>query len=129
MAFQVNWDDEGHTVIRLDYPASYEWEEFFTAMERYRELASTVEHGVYVILNMSGLKEPPGGLLVKLPKIAGMRAENESAAIVVGSSGFMEQIGQIFSRIYGKSQFVATLDDAHALIATLKEANPKHEQV
>ena len=125
VTFKVDWDGESQKVIRLDYPAGYEWEEFFTAMERTGELASSVEHGVYIILNMLQLEKPPGGLLMNFPKIARLRPDNELAAIVVGADGFLEQMGQIFSRVYGHFHFVKTVDGAYAHITKLQESEGK----
>lgn len=131
MAMEFWWEDETHTIMRLEIGLGTTWEEYHAALDwLFREMTAA-EHRVYLIMEIMG-NMPPGNPIphLKLGMAKLSDITNLSALIVVGQhrmSVFGQEVIHLLVRLYGRDLpsdggFYASLQEARAAIVRLREA-------
>lgn len=130
MPMDMHWDDDAHTVIRVDIHPFATWDEFHITVDRIIWAMRTVSHRVDIIFNMDGL--PSGNPIPQLDRNAATFAENDNLGIVMTASGHnaLSALHSVIMRILGVYMFEAqhnggfypSMEAAYAAIARLREA-------
>ena len=131
MAMEFWWEDETHTIMRLDIGLGTTWDEYHDGLDRLARDVTAAEHGVYLVMQIMG-NMPPGNPLPHLKLGIGKLSDipNLAAMMVVGKhrmSAFAQEVIHLLVRLFGRELpanggYYATVEDAHAAIAKLREA-------
>lgn len=126
MPIELNWHDDDHSILRLDYDSKVTWEEYHPAIDEVAERIERASHRVDVILNAGRFAMPSGNPMPHIKKTAEKLGvfPNMGVIVVVNDSApgaMAKMIVSTVYRIYGIDQriigaFVTTLDDAEASI-------------
>lgn len=112
MTIEVSWGNEAHTIIVWRMPRSFIWDDYDDASRCSRALAESVSYPVCSIFDLSAITALPEGTLANLPRIAQDTPDNVRVTFVVGAKGFAGTMGRIFSKVYGRVNFVDTIAEA-----------------
>ncbi|MBN1966096.1 MAG: hypothetical protein JW910_15710 [Anaerolineae bacterium] len=124
MAIQVQWADEAHTIIKWDFPKEIVWDDYTVANAEAAELAASVSHEVFTLFDMSNLQNLPANVVVRFPSVARSTPPNVKMSVMVGAALYVENLGRVFSRIYGKIQFARTVEAAFEVIDSHRSSAP-----
>ncbi|MDZ4763627.1 MAG: hypothetical protein SGI73_03680 [Chloroflexota bacterium] len=124
MGIAVQWDDDAHTIARMDFDGKWTWTDLKNANDQMGTMIASVDHPVAVITDVTRSNHLPEGALSEARSISGgLRGQVAGGLIVaVRASTLVKSLFPIFFNVYGKragfpmTYFVDTLDDARALI-------------
>lgn len=129
MTTRVEWDDEEHTIIRLDLAEGHTWREYHEAVQTVIEMAKQTPGRVDVIINNPyGL--PAGNPLPHLRRSVLMFTSISNLGVVVSINprqlpGFIQSLVDIVVRAAGltvqRGGFVNTVDEARQRIREKRE--------
>ena len=123
MPYELHWDDDDHTILRVDIYGQSTWEQHHETATRIVETMQKVSHRVDVIINdMGGM--PPGNPMshfrATFSKFGAML--NLGLVVVVNHPSFLIAVVNLLLRLYRvynhhNGGFVDSLDAARQLIA------------
>jgi len=118
----TEWDNDEKTTMRVTYQLGWTWKDLQDNLPIEKEFLDSVNHRVDVIADFRGTRLPPGAI-TQLPKIANSPPyihPNSGLMVMVGSPNFMEEVVNIYRRVYGqktvKLHMVSDLEAARAMI-------------
>lgn len=128
MPIDIQWDDDAHTIIRVEMPGSSTWHEYHQAIETVVQQMRTVSYRVDLIFAVTN--SMPAGNPIPHLKSGMSKLEQEAnygvIATITGEnkSGYTMQIMSAVIRIYKldvkhSGGFYTSLEDARAAIARL----------
>lgn len=121
MPVHIAWDNEDKTTIRYDYEGKWSWDELYNISNKALEMFKSVSHTVNVIHNLTNSTNLPSGALSHAQRFTSQNPENWGVSVVVGTSGFINGLLQVFRKVYrqfGERYFTAaTLEQARQLLA------------
>ena len=120
MSIQAFWDDEDQTTIRFLYRrGTWEWHDFYAALEEARSLVASARRPIGFIIDISYGSLTPGIFMTQSKILHEFRRHPAvSLVIVVGADRFIEKLYQISSTgvpMRDQYYFAPTLDDAYAV--------------
>ncbi len=127
MAISVTWFDEKQRIAYIHLTPGWTWGDFWMMNESFNELASTVVHPIYLIVDMTGAGMPSQFVpeLSKIASISEERPTNLQFTVVVGVGVMLETVTNIFSRLYKRAtahvRFVSTVNEALPLIESHRQ--------
>jgi hypothetical protein len=121
MSVTVRWDNEDHTVLRLDFEAPWTWAEQQQAIDQAKPMAESVSWTVDIICDLHNGPEFPLGFPMKyLRRTAEMVPNNAGITIVVGASPLVQSLllatMQVFANVKYRTFFAHSLEDAYAML-------------
>jgi hypothetical protein len=132
MSIELNWDDDGQTVMRCDFSAEWTWDELFTALEQVRQVASGREDQIGAIIDVSSGAGIPGGALgadaLKYAQdmLAVGAEEQRGPVVVTGASAFLKSLYGMLAALDAKATadvyFADTLGEAREIMRRRMEA-------
>jgi hypothetical protein len=127
MPVTVFWEDPEKTVVRYDFQGSWTWDELYAVYYEAIGMEKSVTHRVDVILDMSTSSRIPGNAILHVKNLAEKQPSNMGISVFVTRNPFIVSMYNMAVRVYGKVAFyfriAKTLDEAHAMIATARQAN------
>jgi hypothetical protein len=132
MSITVTWDNDIQTVLRYDFGANWQWDDFKKAFRQAQQMLASVGHIVDVIADFQNSACVPTETLARLAYVSGKRPPNLGSSIIVGSPVFDTTTFTVFGNFYGdlaRTYHVThSLDRARALLAKtpLQYAAPQH---
>lgn len=93
------WEDEAHTILRIDYREGWTLTEYEVAMLEVRDLIEETSHGVYVINHFGSHVNLPPGFYHKLPRLEAIVSDNLVLTCVIARSNMLEMMLRLFRRI------------------------------
>jgi hypothetical protein len=125
MSITVKWDDEGHTVLRMEFKAHWTIQELRTVGMDAIQLIRTAGHPVYMINDFSGSASVPIGVLWQARSLNQMRPPNWEAGITITTDGLARNLLDLFGLVYmgqrRKQLFVVrTNEEALQMVDRLK---------
>lgn len=125
MAHHVVWQDDQHSIIRLDIVTEGSWGEIHAAVDEIDEELRKVHHRVDIIF-YSTVQLPPGSPLPHFKITSERLAKHRNMGLFVSvaprqETPFIKTMIDIVRRVYDSGDqhyggFVNSLDDAEALI-------------
>jgi hypothetical protein len=127
MPVEVVWDNEDKSIIRYNHIDRWTLDEFFAAHRVYSRMMDSVDHNVYLIVNMSSAPPNyvPAQAIVAAKRSLEIVASHENyggLTIFVQGKGFVEMIVNVVQKVNPRLwermnvMFVASLDEARARI-------------
>ena len=118
MGIAVSWDDDAQSIIRWEFEADWNWNEFHLAFDRSLEMAKSVPYRIDVIPNVTHTDKLPAGALGQFKRIYDNSPENTRLIVITGGNRFVNTVIKTFAAIYRIPTWrtVKTLEDARALI-------------
>lgn len=122
MSIVVNWADETHKTILVEYERLWTWGDFVLAKKQIDDLLNSVSYTIDIISDSrrsNGL--PHGNALSVLAKSFQSAPDNIGKVIVVGANPFFKSLLQLLqtvsmNRAAKNIRFSKSLEDAQALI-------------
>lgn len=126
----IDWlDDTKHTILVTYQKDGWSWDDFHRVVDEQHKLVASVAHTVDVLVDVRKTNWLPkgGSLSSGIRKINNIH-ERQGSTVVVGASGVIAIIARSMMKLVGgrsKFQFVTTMDDAHALLTSIRERRAK----
>ncbi|MBC6938333.1 MAG: hypothetical protein DWB42_21225 [Chloroflexi bacterium] len=129
MPVEVQWANEDHTIVYLEYTGSLTWQDYDDSVDRAYDLIGTVDHPVDVISYMyPTVRLPPGDAINHVKVAFTKRPPNMRKCFLIGSDLFGEMIVRVLINIKGIQETyipVKSVEAAHAMIAKLNQETQK----
>ena len=126
MGIMVAWDNDEKTIIRYTYSSRWTWNELYAALDEQAALQATVSHDVAILIDVRNVHLVPEGFISHVKRVGERVPKNTSARVVVSNSPFLKSLfllaSKLFPHITHDIQFVATIEEAYALL-------PEHERI
>lgn len=130
MAVRAVWDDETtKQTVHYIYEGSWTWDEHYQGIKDGLALFDTVPHVVDMIIDMSNnSKFPPGNVFSHFRSIGNMYHERAGHTVILNNNAFLRSMFTTFNKIYkpnrvtGKVIFVENLEEAHKVLAQLRQS-------
>jgi hypothetical protein len=123
MIIDTEWDNDQKTVMRVTYHTDWTWDDLVHNLPTEKAFLDSVNHRVDVIADFRNTELPPGAVS-HLPRIANSPPythANAGMVVMVGSPFFMEEVVDIYRKVYGqaaqKLHLVASVEAARVLLA------------
>ncbi len=122
MSITVIWDNPEQTIIRYIYNGQWNLDNFYHALQESREMMDTVNRRVGLIIDVQNSKLVPNGVLSHGKNVSLRKHPNQGKSIIVGASGFVRTLFDVYKRVYRTSfdetayAFATNLDDARSLL-------------
>lgn len=103
MSVKVYWFNENQTALVYDFQGEWTWNETFLAIDEAVTLLDSVQHRVNIVVDLRGSRRVPPVAPQALARIANaptMSHPNTNILIVIGLSGFLQTLYEIFRRLY-----------------------------
>jgi hypothetical protein len=123
MGIRVRWDNDEKTIVRWDFDGPWKWDEFFVAQHESNLLLDSVDYLVDIIGNVQNSRILPPSALTVYRSTLKKAAPNMGIIVLVGSSTFIQQMVNIFMKLFRFKgpgtdfRFANTDDEARAVIA------------
>jgi hypothetical protein len=127
MPIQVSWDDEAHSIIRLDYDGSWTWVELFEALHRANALAGTIDTPVARISDLCSSDGIPPNPLPQLMPLSRLVDPRMDMHVTVGANRTVHMLADLFFRLCGpdvqreRFHWADSLEQARFMIAVYRE--------
>jgi len=122
MGITVVWDNPEHTILRYIYDGPWGMDNFYPALQESHTMMDTVDYRVGIIIDVQKSKLVPNGVLSHGTKVTTSKHPNQGKSIVVGASGLVRSLFDVYKKVYRSSfdekafDFVKTLDEARAIL-------------
>ena len=121
--FDLHWDDDNHTILRIDIHGDSTWAQQYEVVDEAVEALQGVAYRLDVIVHTIG-QLPPGDPIPHLKDaISKLRAcPNLGLVVIVNRRTFYRSIVELVLRLYSTQNqhhggFVDSLDEARQIIA------------
>lgn len=121
MPYQIEWDNDEHTVIRTEMYGKWTWEEYHQLIDESVQLMKAVNHPVDLITLMRGDTVSPGGNFIPHIQRA-MRAYPPNHRLTINVRAVRQGISlekifrQLFPWLNRRFFTVGTLEEARTII-------------
>ncbi len=124
MKIRVFWDNDDQTIIRWDFNANWDWNEFYAAATRSVELRQSKTHDrpVSIVLNIGATAPTLGGALNATHNSIMLKTAGRGLIIIVGQHKLTQRLAAMFAEAY------ADLDSPMTVCRTLEEAYQQIEK-
>jgi len=121
MSINAFWDDDGQRVIRFLYRrSSWEWHDFYAALEQARALVNSADQQAGFIIDIGYGCLTPGIFMAQAKILHEFRRHpTVSLVIVVGADRFIEALYYVSTAsvpLQDQYYFARTLDDAYVIL-------------
>lgn len=120
MPVTVSWDNPEKTIIYARYER-WNWDDFYSAMSQCGELASTVNHTVYIVCDLVDNLVPKGATVSHAAATLKQESDRVGLIVLVTPNRFVQALTQMTSRVLPgfqkKYRMVPTLENARQIIA------------
>jgi hypothetical protein len=118
MPFTHEWYDADRTVIHSQIIAPWTWDAYISELDTLFAMMDEVEHPVISLGDYRRAGPAPSGIITRLPAIAKLMTHpNFHKFILVGVTSSLGRSGvRVFSNVYGKVDYVDTLEEADDII-------------
>jgi hypothetical protein len=123
MPISAVWDDEAHTIIRLDVRGAWTWEEYYDTLQQVEQMMQGVTHRVDMInVRHADAQMPAGTILPHIERAMRSMMEQLGIRVSVGSNVYSRTIRRVLTalrpdQMRGRMFDAPTLDAARKLIA------------
>jgi Na+/H+-dicarboxylate symporter len=129
MNIHAAWDNDQQTVIRLLYRrGSWEWHDFYAALEQTREMLAGSDRQVGFIIDIGNASLTPGIFMSQSKILYEIKTHPAvSLTIVIGADRFIEALyaaSMADVPVEDQFYFARTLEDAHTILETVNELPP-----
>lgn len=125
MGIQVVWDDAEQTIIRWDFDAEWDWNDFWDAFAKSIRLGEGYTKRVDVMPNVTQTKRLPIGALGAFKSADAKLPDFVKLVVVAGSDSMTRLMIKTFAQINRIDSWrtASTLDEARAIIQSDRQAN------
>lgn len=106
MGINVEWGNAERTLLIYTFSAHWEWDEYYEATDRGRDMIASVGHYVDVIFDFDQTRVVPQGALKHFGNSFKGFADappNVSRMVVVGATGLLVIIGNVLRNLYPRA--------------------------
>jgi hypothetical protein len=129
VTIEVQWDNEDHTVVMLEFKGALTWREYDEGVDKTYALMRTVDHKVDVISYMHpSVRLPKGDAVSHIKRAFTVRPPNMRKGLLIGNDLFGEAVVRALIKVKGLLQTyiaVESVDAARAMITKLNDEAQK----
>lgn len=125
MTFSVEWYDDTHTVLLIEFGTKLTVEEQFAAIDATVNRMDMVTHTVDLITDYSDLRSIPSGYISSMRRIGSHPIHdhpNIGLNILLLRKGLYAELGRVFVSMFNLVRIVDDMDAAFALIEQARAA-------
>ena len=100
MPITVEWDDEAHTVIVLDFDGAWTWDEYEASRQEANVLLKQVSHPVAMIVDFHNSEYSPNDVLTHAHHALDTTPINLRHFVLVGANPFLRHVYGVMTRVY-----------------------------
>lgn len=127
MGYEVDWDNDEHTIVKIRVTPPLTWDEIETAFAQGAEMIKGLEGVGYLIYDATEISSMPStsNPIGRTQKLIAMKPHNLELFVFVGGSHLARQIVNIFDKALWLSWIAtaATLEEAYQLIAARSQTS------
>ena len=118
MSIQVAWDDAEQSIIRWDFDAEWDWNDFWDAFAESLRISEGYARRVDVIPNVTRTKRLPIGALGAFKSIDSRLPDNTKLVVVTGADSIARTMVKMFAQINRIDSWrtATTVEEARATI-------------
>lgn len=116
MPVTTTWANESHDIVLITFDGEWTIEDVLRAVTEEGQLHEQVSHPVAGIVDLRRAGPPPRGIMASFAKIYRAMPQREMG-VVVGATGLLAQIANVFINAFGTHVPASTLEEAYVLIA------------
>ncbi len=124
MAVEINWDKTHDHILVITVSDRWTWAEMAETVKKRNEMMESVDAIVDVIVNMEASSGMPANTLTGARQVGKNRPDKEGMTLVVGTSGFLQAMFDLYMRMNNHQSevfhLVRTMDKAYAVVAERK---------
>jgi hypothetical protein len=102
MGIVVDWADETHRAIVLDFRGKWTWEELRLANEKADSMIKSASETVDIVNDLSQSGGLPSGALTEGRAMMNGFESGEGKMVVVQAGGFVQSLYSVFQKLYGR---------------------------
>ena len=126
MPISYKWYNSDKTVILLTLERNWTWDDYLYVQESLFGMIDSVETVVHYLLDVRSSRGLPLGALNKLPAIFSKTHPRRGKTIVLGANATIRNVWELLRKVIPQMSepryfFVATLEEAEALLLTLQK--------
>lgn len=118
MGITIVWDNNEHSVMRINFAKAWSWSELDTTIAEAHSLMDSVHHQVDMIMDMKDGGTIPEAAFWRFHKLAQAKHRNRGRVIVVGGNAFIRTMTDTVRRL--ANDFFDT--ETFTLVSSLEEA-------
>jgi len=118
MPVQLDWENEAHTIVHMEFIGRWTWDEAYEGSKLGYTLLESVDHVVYVIIDMSRSTGVPLLALTHARNMIAKRHPRTGMTVFIGANELFLTLWRIFSTAYPQAAhtqeftFARDLDEA-----------------
>ncbi|NDJ53112.1 MAG: hypothetical protein GYB68_08530 [Chloroflexi bacterium] len=114
MPIEVYWYDDKHRLLMTDYQGEWTIEDLFSMGKQAAEHLDQVDHPVILFQHVHSMHVPRGllGNFPQLSQLPHLSHPNAEGYIIIGASGLVARMVQIFTQVYQRFDVVDTIEEA-----------------
>ena len=128
MSITLQWDNNEHTILRVTYPPTWTWDEFYqiNAVE-IPNLIKETPNGVYLLADFTSASHLPSNALLHGRSVMGNYPPNWKKLIVVTESRLIKKLGELVHQMFyggisAKVHTVNSFEEAYKIIEQASQA-------
>ena len=130
MPIFVEWFGEPKTTSCWAFQSPWTWDEFAEAQLQFRKLVNSANHEIDIVADMRLAQKPPQDVLSHFRRVQSSIHSNRYRVIMVGGSILVQNLADIFNRIYPNSRtnfiIVDNMEEALNIISQPVQAARTH---
>ncbi|MBI5666843.1 MAG: hypothetical protein HZC41_02455 [Chloroflexi bacterium] len=123
MSVTIEWDNDNHTIVRMEMVGSWTWDEAYAGAERGYTMLESVGYEVGVIMDFSRSAGLPPGALANARRMIQRRHPRTGLTVFVGANTLFISLWNVFAKVYTlfaqkqNSVFAPTVEEARRMLA------------
>lgn len=102
MGIVVDWADETHSAVVLDFRGKWTWEELRLANEKADTMIKSASGTVDIVNDLTNSGGLPSGALTEGRAMMNGFESGEGQMVVVQAGGFVQSLYNVFQKLYGR---------------------------
>ena len=128
MKIAVNWDNAAKTMLRCTFSGDWEWDDFYSFIEKQTIKSTDADHGVCFLIDLRPVTHIPSDAILHLKRAAELASEVNGLIVLIASSVEVLTMYRMFVTSYRsvghKFRLAASDEEAHAACKSFCELHP-----
>ncbi|MCA9889451.1 MAG: hypothetical protein KC546_13820 [Anaerolineae bacterium] len=96
---EVRWLDKGQQIINYRFLRGWNWDDLYAAEKQSREMAASVSHAVYIVLDLRDAQLIPKNALSHINITMNRQPDNLEGILLIGANAFVKILMNTLERL------------------------------